>query len=180
MNNLKQLTYEHHRNAERQEFVKELMSGSIDPDRYATYLFNQHACYNVLESIAYLYDLFSEIPEVPRSKLIWEDFNELWGERPESPQPLPTTGRYLEHLKSIMDDPEKILAHVYVRHMGDLSGGQMISRKVPGQGNFYKFSGDIEDIKTRFRTLLHDGIADESKICFEFATNLFKDMSELK
>ena len=28
---LKELTYEHHRNAERQQFVKVLMSGKIDP-----------------------------------------------------------------------------------------------------------------------------------------------------
>ena len=29
MNNLKELTWNHHKNAERQEFVKELMSGKI-------------------------------------------------------------------------------------------------------------------------------------------------------
>jgi heme oxygenase (biliverdin-producing, ferredoxin) len=164
MDNLKQLTFEHHRNAERQEFVKELMSGSINDERYATYLFNQHACYRVLESMAILHDQFAGIPEVPRAKAIWEDFTELWG----------------EHLKSIMDEPDKIMAHVYVRHMGDLSGGQMIARKVPGEGRYYKFDGDIQDIKGRFRVKLHDGLAIEAKICFDFATELFKDMTELK
>ena len=180
MDSLKQLTFEHHRNAERQEFVKELMSGSINDERYATYLFNQHACYRVLESMAILHDQFAGIPEVPLAKAIWEDFNELWGERPESPPTLPATSRYLEHLKSIMDEPDKIMAHVYVRHMGDLSGGQMIARKVPGEGRYYKFDGDIQDIKGRFRVKLHDGLATEAKICFDFATELFKDMTELK
>jgi len=33
-----------------------------------------------------------------------------------------------------MDDPHKVMAHVYVRHMGDLSGGQMIKKKIPGAG----------------------------------------------
>ena len=41
MSNLKDLTWEHHKNAERQEFVKVLMSGKIHPEFYATYLWNQ-------------------------------------------------------------------------------------------------------------------------------------------
>jgi hypothetical protein len=35
MSNLKDLTWEHHKDAERQEFVKVLMSGKINPDLYA-------------------------------------------------------------------------------------------------------------------------------------------------
>ena len=49
---LKELTYEHHRNAERQKFVKVLMSGSIDPKLYATFMYNQHHQYDILEVCA--------------------------------------------------------------------------------------------------------------------------------
>ena len=45
MSNLKELTWEHHKNAERQKFVKELMSGNILKERYATLLFNLHPHY---------------------------------------------------------------------------------------------------------------------------------------
>ena len=38
--------------AERQEFVKVLMSGKINPQLYATYLWNQHKKYDLLEAIA--------------------------------------------------------------------------------------------------------------------------------
>ena len=37
MSNLKELTWEHHKNAERQEFASLMMSGKINPDLYATY-----------------------------------------------------------------------------------------------------------------------------------------------
>ena len=47
MSNLKELTWEHHKNAERQKFVKELMSGNILKERYATLLFNLHPQYNL-------------------------------------------------------------------------------------------------------------------------------------
>ena len=53
MSNLKELTWEHHKNAERQKFVKELMGGKITNERYATYLFNQHPQYDILEAMAY-------------------------------------------------------------------------------------------------------------------------------
>ena len=45
---LKDLTWDHHKNAERQEFVKVLMSGKINPELYATYLWNQHKKYDYL------------------------------------------------------------------------------------------------------------------------------------
>ena len=42
MSNLKDLTWEHHKDAERQSFVKVMLSGKINPELYATYLWNQH------------------------------------------------------------------------------------------------------------------------------------------
>ena len=40
MLDIKELTWEHHKNAERQDFVRLLMSGQIDEKLYATYLYN--------------------------------------------------------------------------------------------------------------------------------------------
>ena len=48
MSKLKELTHDQHRNAERQKFVKVLMSGKINPELYATYLWNQHKKYKLL------------------------------------------------------------------------------------------------------------------------------------
>ena len=42
MNNLKELTWENHKNAERQTFVKEMFSGNITVERYLDFLHNQH------------------------------------------------------------------------------------------------------------------------------------------
>ena len=82
-------------------------------------------------------------------------------------------------MKTIMDDPQKIMAHVYVRHMGDLSGGQMIAKRVPGNGRFYKFKQDQRFLKEHIRSKINDEMADEAKICFDFATKLFQQMMEL-
>ncbi len=89
---------------------------------------------------------------------------------------MPSTERYIDHIMSIKDDPKKLLAHLYVRHFGDLSGGQMIAKRVPGNGKYYKFDGDPDQIKNILRAKLDDSLADEAKVCFGFATDFFKDM----
>jgi len=178
MSNLKELTWEHHKNAERQEFVKYLMSGTIDPKIYATYLWNQFPCYEILEVMAQAQGLLDDFPTVVRSKSILNDFRELWPKDEKPPQHTMATKKYLTHMKTIMNDPDKIMAHIYVRHMGDLSGGQMIKKKVPGSGTFYQFDSDVKEIKEAIRAKTDDSMAEEAKICFDYATELFKDMMQ--
>jgi len=182
MSNLKELTWEHHKNAERQAFVKEMFSKKtpISNERYATYLFNQHPQYDILEAMAMMHGLFNGAPALRRAPSIMEDFEQLWtGGDKERPPLCPVVNEYVEHMKTIMDDKDKVMAHVYVRHMGDLSGGQMISKRVPGNGRFYKFKQDNDVLKAHIRSLINDDMADEAKLCFDFATKLFKQMMEL-
>ena len=72
------------------------------------------------------------------------------------------------------------MAHIYVRHMGDLSGGQMISKKVPGAGTMYQFEDNVSVLKDKIRARLNDSMADEAKIAFDFATKLFQQMKEIE
>jgi heme oxygenase (biliverdin-producing, ferredoxin) len=177
MSNLKELTKENHTRAERQDFVKHLMSGSIDNDLYATYLFNQFPQYEILEVTSMMHGLFNDMHHLPRSKAIRDDYHELWGERKEKPPLCPVVQEYLNHIMSIRDDTHKLMAHIYVRHMGDLSGGQMIGRKVPGEGRFYQFE-DVDKLKETIRSKIDDSMADEARICFDFATKLFQQMMD--
>ena len=63
--------------------------------------------------------------------------------------------------------------------MGDLSGGQMIAKRVPGSGRYYKFKQDDDFLKEHIRSKLNDNMADEAKVCFDFATKMFQQMMEL-
>ena len=172
MSNLKELTWEHHKDAERQDFVKVLMSGKINPKFYATYLWNQHKKYDLIEAIAKSHGLFADVPMLPRKLAIEKDFLELWEDN-APPTILPSTKDYIAHVKNIIPDSDRVMAHLYVLHMGDLSGGQMIKKKVPGEGRMYQFEGDVKEIKEKIRAKTHDGMADEAKFVFTSATNLF-------
>ena len=175
---LKELTKENHTNAERQAFVKVLFSGSIDPKLYATYLKNQHPQYEILEVCAMPHGLLTGLPDIRRAPAINADFVELWGEDTTMPKMCPVVKDYMDYIMSIKDDPKRLMAHIYVRHMGDLAGGQMIAKKVPGSGKYYQFE-DPETLKAAIRERLDDSMADEAKVCFDFATRFFKEMIEI-
>lgn len=173
MNNLKELTWEHHKNAERQDFVKELMGG-ISVERYCDFLHNQHPQYNILENFARLHKL-TDVIIAPK---IYADILELETQLTDyKPTIYPVVDKYAKHLLTIKDDPNKLMAHIYVRHMGDLSGGQMIARRTPGAGTMYQFDEEVSVLKDKIRTRLDDSMAEEAKTCFEFATELFQQMS---
>ena len=173
---LKDLTYEEHRNAETRPFVKVLFGGDIHPKLYATYLKNQHPMYEVLEVCAMPHGIFDGLPEIRRAPAILEDFIELWGDDATSPKIMPVVEEYTKYILSIKDDPKKLLAHVYVRHMGDLSGGQMIAKRVPGAGKYYQFGDDPDTIKEAIRSKLDDSLADEARVAFGFAAKLFEQL----
>ena len=184
MLDIKELTMEHHKDAERQGFVRILMSGEIDHKLYAKYLYNQAQCYAVLEKYGLHNSLFRDTPNLLRTEHILYDFNSFGIETPKITE---STKQYIDHIESIQDEAMKLYAHIYVRHMGDLSGGQMIMKKTPGPNRYYKFKhkevGDYKRIvKETINTYLNvyeHSVLPEAKFCFQSATNLFKEMKEL-
>jgi hypothetical protein len=62
--------------------------------------------------------------------------------------------------------------------MGDLAGGQMIAKRVPGSGKYYQFENP-DALKTAIRERLNDDMADEAKVCFKYAEEMFKEMMTL-
>jgi len=175
---LKELTHEAHRNAETQPFVKILFSGKINPELYAAYLKNQHPCYEILEVCSMPHGLLNGLPDMRRAPAILQDYLELHNSSKEEPKVLPATERYIKYILSIKDDPKRLMAHLYVRHMGDLAGGQMIAKRVPGAGKYYQFENP-DALKAAIRERLDDSMADEAKVCFKYAEELFKDMMTL-
>jgi heme oxygenase len=175
---LKELTHEAHRNAETQPFVKILFSGNISPKLYAAYLKNQHPCYEILEVCAMPLGLMSGLPDMRRAPAILADYQELHNNEDPEPTVVPAVENYIKYILSIKDDPKKLMAHLYVRHMGDLAGGQMIAKRVPGSGKYYQFA-DADALKAAIRERLDDSMADEARVCFQFAADMFKDMMTL-
>jgi heme oxygenase len=187
MLDIKELTMQHHKDAERQAFVRILMSGNIDEKLYATYLYNQFQCYSVLEKYGLHNSLFRDTPGLLRAEHIHYDYRSLWTDIGQPPELTQSTKDYITHIESIQDEAMKLYAHIYVRHMGDLSGGQMIMKKTPGPNRYYKFKhkevGDyrriVKETINSYLNLYQHSVLPEANFCFESATKLFKEMKEL-
>lgn len=171
---LKELTIEEHRNAERQKFASVLMSGEIPKNIYLMYLFNQHACYQCLENHA-LFDLLNS--DLKRSNKIQNDIDELQEDLDLNLFLTKSTNDYISHVKKIKTQDD-FMAHVYVRYLGDLRGGQMIAKKIPGKGQYYNFDNPVELANSIYEKL-NDDMAEEAKKVFNFATQLFVEMHEI-
>ena len=88
----------------------------------------------------------------------------------------------IQHLAN--DDPAGLLAHAYVRYLGDLSGGQFIKRRITkaygleddGRGvTFYEFGklggeagvgtiGDMKKVKEWYRVGMNEGVGKDEAI----------------
>lgn len=182
MNNLKELTKEEHRRAERTAFMGRMIKKQITPFQYYTYLKNQIMCYIELEYRAVDHGhltKFDGLFDIQRSNEMLKDIMEMELEH-DFPDPYiaDATHEYRDYITSIKDDGDKLLAHIYVRHMGDLSGGQIIKRFIPGPTNVYNFEGDPEDLKNKMREKLHDGLVDEAKICFNMVQKTLEELEQ--
>ena len=108
----------------------------------------------------------------------------------------PATQAYIQRIKDISNqNPELLIAHIYTRYMGDLSGGQILKKIAQramnlseGQGlSFYEFKG-IEDekyFKEMYRQRLDelplgsarvDRIVDEANTAFEMNMKVFQEL----
>ena len=165
------------KNAERQDFVKVLMSGKIN-DFMLRIRGTQHKKYDILEALAGASGLLDDLPDIRRKLKIEQDFLELW-DLDHPPVIVNSNNEYVERMKSAYCTIDKLMAHVYVLHMGDPSGGQTISKKAPCKGMMYTFDTDPAPLKDAIRAKTNDDMADEAKWVFESATKLFKELMEL-
>ena len=176
MNKLKELTWENHSKAERTEHARKLLKG-MTPQEYHRYLYNQYVQYAALESIANTEGVLEGIENIARAANILQDMTEL-EEQHDIQRNVdllcPTVGSYVAHVMGL-EEKDDILAHIYVRHFGDMYGGQMIRKRNPGAGTMYDFD-NVEELKITVREKLNDDMADEANTCFEFAMQLFEDL----
>ena len=178
MSKLKELTWENHQKAERTEHARKLLKG-MSPQEYHRYIYNQYVQYAVLESRAAELGVLEGIEHICRAKAISRDMVELENEHKIQRNVdllCPVVARYTGHVMSL-ENKDDVLAHIYVRHFGDMYGGQMIAKRNPGSGAMYVFD-DVEELKTTVRAMLNDDMADEANRCFEFAMELFEELGD--
>jgi heme oxygenase len=172
---LREITLEKHMAVENLPFIQYLLNGSITQSHYVIYLAEMLTIYQHLENLSEKAGLFDGLEDLPRALRMRQDLEELSpGCQPS--QSVSTTA-YLQHLDSLFASTRRkeLFSHVYVRHMGDLYGGKLIARRVPGTGRWYEFDNRAELVK-KFNERITLDLADEALVAFDHYANIFQDL----
>ena len=160
---MKQLTAALHILAERSGVIANILNKSVNFYSYVLYIRNLVSIYQAIESPSQSYscntpNLYVKPfldERLERSKPIIKDLDNLVGRNSWMKLPLlPATVECTHHINQIKrSDSVALLAHIYVRYLGDLNGGQVLQRLLKDTLNlqdeclnFYKFP-EIEDLK---------------------------------
>lgn len=175
---LKDITWDLHKEAETAKFTKSILKGEATKDEYALYLYNLLAIYDPIEFSCKRQGLFKNLAGIERLGKLYQDFLEL--DNGGMYQLMPSVVEYHDYLIKLGNDPYRrhlMKAHLYVRHMGDLNGGQVFKRIVApySQGKFYDFD-NVDELKVAIRQELTDDLGPEARVAFIYAIRMMKEL----
>jgi heme oxygenase len=199
---LRSTTAEAHQTAERTGVMAQFLRRTLPRDGYVALLRALYVIYDALERgaaahrssrvIATLFD-----PALARADALAADLTTFAGADWRALPVAPTAARYAARLDELAaHHPQLLVAHAYVRYLGDLHGGQVLGKLVRAQydvtdadgARFYDVSavGELHPFIARFRASLdavtrdpaeRDAIAAEALHGFREHITLFAELA---
>ena len=171
---LKELTADKHKEAETTNFMKAVFARKLPEDLWADFTYQKSIIYSAIESVSIACGILKNFPQdIYKTHSLYTDYRGMTGGEVKHNYRTPTL-EYYKYLLDLFPDSEKITAHLYTWHMGDLYGGQMIKKIVPGPHSALEFK-DSEKLKSLIREKLTDAMASEANIAFDWAIKIMRD-----
>jgi heme oxygenase len=197
---LRDATQDVHRRAEAEPFIADLMAGTRSRDDFTRLTGQLRPIYAAIEPAVAalradgrLADLLD--PRLDRVAAIDHDLAALAnGDAAALTRPLDATRAYVKRVRAVAGSEPRLLAHHYVRYLGDLSGGQIIASLmrrhygIPDEAlTFYAFEGigSKGGFKTAYRRHLdvvladpsfYDEMLDETRSAYEANRRVFAEL----
>ena len=165
---IRESSWDDHEDSEKSTFMEDIMRGVATKQDYIDLVIQHYFMYVALEDVSTQlngHPIFDALHPVDLVRLgtLEADLEFLIGaDWREKIAPVPATEAYVARIREVGAEQwiPGIVAHHYTRYLGDLSGGQIISRRVSkqhgftGEGvEFYNFTslGDLTEFKTAYR-----------------------------
>ncbi len=183
--------------------MHKLLRGRVTRGEYCALLRNLHALYVTLEAalVRHAADpatALISLPGLARNEALADDLEWLHGALWEQEIPLqPAMVHYVERLDDVArNEPRALLAHAYVRYLGDLSGGQIVRRVIASALAltedsglaFYRFAEESEVLASRLRSAFDSivmtpkeqaRLVDEARLAFRYHIELFEQLGDV-
>lgn len=199
---LREGTKKAHTMAENTGFIACFLKGTVEPTSYRKLVANLYFVYSAMEeemqkhqNHPILGNLY--FPELNRKASLEQDLTYYFGSNwKEQVAPSEAAKSYVARIHEVSEQsPELLIAHLYTRYMGDLSGGQILKKiaknamnLTDGAGtNFYEFEqiDDEKAFKKMYRERLDavevdeataDQIVEEANDAFGLNMHMFKEL----
>jgi heme oxygenase len=170
---LKELTAEKHKLAETTPFMQAVFAKTLPFDLWVDWTYQKALFYHVLEGIAGSKLLLKDLPDVRRGYKLWQDYHQMIGSSPLRHTYKKSVLEYYNYLLSLTD-ADDVMAHLYTWHMGDLYGGQMIKKIVPGSHSSLDFDSPAI-LMNNLRAKLDDRMGAEANRAFDWAIRMMRE-----
>lgn len=168
---LKELTADKHTLAEATPFMKAVFDKTMTMPTWADWSYQRSLFYKVIETRCAEAGYLEDLPGIERAELLMQDYNDMRTALNIS-HPIQirrATLQYYTYLMSI--PPADVLAHLYVWHMGDMFGGQMIKKIVDAPHASLEFE-NAPMLMKNLRAKLSDELGPEANVAFEWAIRI--------
>lgn len=172
MSILREYVRENHSIAESTKFMGAIFKGKLPHNLWWDFQYQKLLFYPAIEDAALLGGFLKDILSIRRSSLLHA---ELHGKEYEYRR---ATMEYYLYLRDIPIGDRRILAHLYVWHMGDMWGGQMIKRVL----NLDCPSLSFNERETLINTLeqkLDIDLVDEANVAFVWAHRILQSYDDV-
>lgn len=162
---LKEAVNDVHRAAERTELAQAMIRGTLDPELYYQFLYNMREIYFAIEQ---------RLPDLPANikRVDWYDRDILEMNR-EHGQIVPAVAHYVRYISDL--DIKDVWAHTYVHYLGNMYGGQMLKKRMPGPSSHLDFD-NVQDSIAYIRSQIADIRHQEAIVSFDWTIKIYDEL----
>jgi heme oxygenase len=170
---LKELTAEKHKLAETTKFMKAVFASKMDLTTWADWTYQRSLFYDAIEHQCNSANYLKDLPGIQRSDLLKKDWLDMVPalDINHSIKYRGITMRYYVYILSL--DPASALSHLYVWHMGDMFGGQLIKTLVNAPHASLEFE-NAPMLIANLRAKLSNTMGTEANIAFDWAIKIME------
>lgn len=162
---LKEAVNDVHRAAERTDLAQMMIRGEFDVPIYYQFIYNMREVYAAIER---------RLPDLPSNiKRVDHYDNDIRAMDFLNGQVVPSVAHYVSYIESL--DLKDVWAHTYVHYLGNMYGGQLLKKRMPGPATHLDFE-NTDELIAYIRSQIADIRHQEAIVSFDWTIRIYDEL----